>query len=342
MNKAFTLWYWRNHPSEDTPLSEEFLNRINVGLDTVDNRVISLNSTKANQTDLLTAVADVTFDESTGIFTVTKKNGSITRLDTKLEKLAINFTYDKTNQRLVLTLSDGTIQYVDMKALITELEFLDSNTVLFFVSADGKVTANIAKGSITGDMLEPNYLANAEMYASQALESAQNAKESEENAKISEENAKESENVASEKAAAASISEENAKNYAEQAKSSADKASTSEVIATEKAASAEESARNAKESETSAKQSELNAMESEVNAKESEDNAEISEEQARQYAEQAKALNDSTIDLLDQINRKIELAEFDIDDDGNLIYTDNTAYLFTVDDDGNLNWEVAE
>lgn len=341
MNKAFTLWYWLNYPSEETPLSEEFLNRINVGLDTVDNRVISLNSTKANQTDLLTAVADVTFDESTGIFTVTKKNGSVKRLDTKLEKLAVNFEYDSTNQRLVLTLSDGTIQYVDLKALITELEFLDSNTVLFSVT-DGKVTANIAKGSITGDMLEPNYLANVEMYSSQALESAQNAKESEEKAKISEDNAKDSEAVAVEKATSASVSEENAKNYAEQAKNSADRASASEVITVEKAVSAEESARNAKESETNAKQSELNVKESEVNAKESEDNADISEEQARQYAEQAKALNDSTSDLLDQINRKIELAEFDIDDDGNLIYTDNTTYLFTVDDDGNLNWEVAE
>lgn len=30
-----------------------------------------------------------------------------------------------------------------------------------------------------------------------------------------------------------------------------------------------------------------------------------------------------------------------MNEDGELIYTDNTADVFTVDDDGNLNWEVA-
>ena len=29
------------------------------------------------------------------------------------------------------------------------------------------------------------------------------------------------------------------------------------------------------------------------------------------------------------------------DDNGNLIYTDNSSYVFSVDDNGYLNWEVA-
>ena len=33
--------------------------------------------------------------------------------------------------------------------------------------------------------------------------------------------------------------------------------------------------------------------------------------------------------------------EFDVNEDGELIYTDNSAYNFVVDNDGNLNWEVA-
>lgn len=185
MTKAFSLFLWENSPSVNTPLGESKLNLINRALDEVDSRIVNFDTTKANQNDLLTAVADVTYNESTGIFTVTKKNGAKTTIDTKLEKLAINFTYDKTNQRLVITLDDGTIQYVDMKALITELEFMNSNTVLFSVSSDGKVTANIAKGSITADMLEPNYLANVELYASQALESANDARTYADNASTS-------------------------------------------------------------------------------------------------------------------------------------------------------------
>ena len=184
MVKAFNLWLWQNSPSVNTPLGESKLNLINRALDEVDSRVVNFDTTKANQTDLLTAVADVTFNEKTGIFTVTKKNGSTTTIDTKLEKLAINFTYDSINQQLVIHLDDGTYQYVDLKALITELEFLNSNTVLFSVT-NGKVTANIAKGSITADMLEPNYLANVELYASQALESANNARTYADNASTS-------------------------------------------------------------------------------------------------------------------------------------------------------------
>lgn len=184
MVKAFNLFLWKNQPSVDTPLGERLLNQVNVALDTVDSRVVNFDTTKANQTDLLTAVADVTYNESTGVFTVTKKNGSKTTIDTKLEKLAINFTYDSINQQLVIHLDDGTYQYVDLKALITELDFLNSNTVLFSVT-NGKVTANIAQGSITADMLEPNYLANIKLHASQALESANDARTYADNASTS-------------------------------------------------------------------------------------------------------------------------------------------------------------
>lgn len=184
MVKAFNLFLWQNAPSVATPLGESKLNLINRALDEVDSRVVNMETTKANQTDLLTAVADVTYNESTGVFTVTKKNGSKTTIDTKLEKLAINFTYDSINQQLVIHLDDGTYQYVDLKALITELEFLNSDTVLFSVT-NGKVTASIAKGSITADMLEPNYLANVELYASQALESANDARTYADNASTS-------------------------------------------------------------------------------------------------------------------------------------------------------------
>lgn len=250
MVKAFALWLWENLPSTNTPLGKTLLNKLNVAVDEIDSRVVAMDSTKANQSDLLTVIADVTFDEDTGIFTVTRKNGATKKIDTKLEKIAINFDYDKVNQRLVLTLDDGTIQYVDLKALITELEFLDSNTVFFSVSSDGKVTANIAKGSITADMIEPNYLANVQLYASQALSSANDAK-----------------------------------GYAEDASASAS--------------------------------------------------------QAESHAMLAQQYNEGTQDMLKQVNQKLELAEFDIDEEGNLIYTDTSSYNFTVDDNGYLNWEVA-
>ena len=45
-------------------------------------------------------------------------------------------------------------------------------------------------------------------------------------------------------------------------------------------------------------------------------------------------------DILDEIDKKLNLARFSVDDDGNLIYTDDSSYDFMVDENGNLNWEV--
>ena len=243
MTKAHSPINWQNSPSVSTPINESNLNKMDKAIGVIDDRVVALDTTKANVTDLLTAVADVTFDEKTGTFTVKKKNGATTKIDTKLEKLAVNFTYDATNQRLVLTLDDGTIQYVDLKTLVTELDFLDSNTVFFYVN-NGKVTANILKGSITDEYLEANYLANIKLHASQALTSANTAVES------------------------ANIAKTN--------------------------------------------------------------------------ADLAKTYSDGAIDAVAQIDKKLKIAEFDVNEDGYLVYNDDASYNFAVDDNGYLNWEVAE
>ena len=60
----------------------------------------------------------------------------------------------------------------------------------------------------------------------------------------------------------------------------------------------------------------------------------------RQYAEEAKQYASQTEGIIDEVNKKLELATFELDEDGNLIYTDTSAYEFLVDDDGMLNYSV--
>lgn len=175
MNKAFEMWSWENEPSVETPLSAEFLNKVNTGLNEVDNRVVNQNTTKLDVVVANTMVKDVSFDESTGVFTIIKLNGSTVSIDTKLEKLAVNFSFDYNTQTLNIILEDGTTQTVDLSALITQYEFAESDTIILSVGADGKVVANIKNGSITGDMLEPNYLANVTTQADNARVSAETA-----------------------------------------------------------------------------------------------------------------------------------------------------------------------
>lgn len=96
-------------------------------------------------------VKSLTYNQANGVFTITYLNGSSDTIDTKLEKLAVNFSYDPTAQQLIITLDDGTTQKVDMSALITQYEFLETDTVAFSVDGGGKVSANVKNGSITED-----------------------------------------------------------------------------------------------------------------------------------------------------------------------------------------------
>lgn len=175
MQKAYSRINWENYPSEATPLNETNLNKIDGAVDEIDNRVITQDTTKLDKVTANTMVKDVSFDEETGIFTITLLNGSTKTIDTKLEKIAVNFSYDSTTQQIILTLIDGTKQYIDMSALITQYEFAESDEIYFTVESDGTVQASVKAGSITEDKLQPNYLADIKVQAEIATQSAEDA-----------------------------------------------------------------------------------------------------------------------------------------------------------------------
>lgn len=267
MNKAHRPINWENYPSDETPLNERNLNQMDSAIGIIDNNVVILDTTKASKAEVATLVADVTFEESTGIITVTRKNGSVFTIDTKMEKIAVNFDYNPTTQQIILTLIDGTKQYIDLSALITQYEFLDTDTVAFIIGTDGKVSAIVKDGSIEEKHLEPNYLAKIKVEVAKA-ESSQKA------AETSEKNAKESENAAKASETAAAASEANAK--------------SSETAAAASETAAKTSEGNAKKSETSAATSETNAKASEEAAAESEGNARDFEQSCRLRSEEAE------------------------------------------------------
>lgn len=254
MNKAYNRINWENYPSDATPVNEANLNKLDSATDILDDRVITLDTTKATKTEVATLVSDVTFEESTGIITITKKNGSKVTIDTQMEKIAVNFTYNPTTQQIILTLIDGTQQYIDLSALITQYEFLDTDTVAFFIGTDGKVSAIVKEGSIKEEHLEPNYLAKVKVEVAKAQTSASNAATSEDNARSAATEAQDSATAAATSksnaqtsAAAAAQSESNAKASENVAKSSRDSAVESAQTATAAATSASESAITASE-----------------------------------------------------------------------------------------------
>lgn len=241
--KIYSREHWENFPSEKTAINRDRLNNIEGGIDAIDDRVCALDTTKVDLTKANELVKEILWDESNGTLTVVKMNGSKAVIDTKLEKLAVNFKYNPQTQQLIITLDDGTTQKVDLSALITEYEFLDSDTIAFELTSDGKVKAIVKEGSIQEKHLRPDYLADIKVESAKAVASAKSAGESETNA----------------------------------AKSATD---------------------------------------------------------AKDSADRAQGIES-------EINKKLTMTEFDVNEDGELIYTDNSAYNFVVDNDGNLNWEVA-
>lgn len=196
MVKAHSPINWENEPSFNTPINEANLNKMDSTIGVLDDRIIAQDTSKLDKSTAYTMVKDISFNENNGIFTVTRLNGSTFTIDTRLEKIAINFRYDYSTQKLIVTLIDGTTQSIDMSALVTQYEFADSATLDFTTDSNGKVTATIKSGSITEDMLQPNYLAEIKVETAKSAQSMANAKISENNAKQSELNAKESEEKA--------------------------------------------------------------------------------------------------------------------------------------------------
>ena len=131
--------FWENYPSIDSPITDNELNRNEVSVDTIDDRVITLDTTKAEQSDLLLAFKDFTINETTGVITFTRFNNTSKSVDTSIEKIATNFRYiddptDPHYQYLELTLLDGSKQYVDLRTLLNQYEFTDSTTIDFSAS----------------------------------------------------------------------------------------------------------------------------------------------------------------------------------------------------------------
>lgn len=221
MQKAYSRTWWHDEPSDESPIDEDNLNNIEAGVDEVDNRILVLDTTKFDKTEAQSLVKKITFDRNTGVFRITYYNGTFELIDTMLEKLMVNFAYDYQTQQLVITLDDGTKQYVDLSALITQYEFLGSDTIVFIVQPDGKITAKIKNGSIGEQHLRPDYLADIRVESAKAAASAEAAENSEKKSKESEQAAKASEEKSKESEQAAASSEQKSKESEQAAASSA-------------------------------------------------------------------------------------------------------------------------
>ena len=168
MQKIYSRINWENFPSEKTAVNESNLNKMDLAIDNLDDRVVAMDASKVDLTRANELVKEILWDESNGTLTVVKMNGSRAVIDTKLEKLAVNFSFDEANQRLVIVLDDGTKQYVDLSAFVTPFEFKDGDVIYFEVVGGNLVSAGIKDGTISEEKLRPNFLADIKIKVGEA------------------------------------------------------------------------------------------------------------------------------------------------------------------------------
>lgn len=193
---------------------------------------------KAEKNTVETMIKSVSFDASTGVFTFTEEGGTVHKIDTLLEKIAVNFEYDPEIQALILKLADGTTQRISLSEFVTANEVQGSDSIQVSTSG-GVATISIRNGSITDSMFSSSLLATIREYANFAEVSAQNASASEVNARTYANNAAASENGAKTHEANAGEYANSASTYANTAAIKAAEASSSADAALEAQKAAE-------------------------------------------------------------------------------------------------------
>lgn len=197
-----------------------------------------IDSKVSTETGDLVKTLDI--DLNTGVFTITKKDGTVETIDTTLEKVPTNFAFVEENGMYYLrvTNTDGTSTQVDVTTLFNDYTFNNTDSIAFSTVKDGNeatITAEIRDASIGIEKLSLTAVSQLEGYVSSASQSAQTAITKANEASESATNAFNSANTAVNAANSAQTSATSAQTSANNAATSASSASSSAANATSQA-----------------------------------------------------------------------------------------------------------
>lgn len=209
----------------------------------IDNRYTKLESDTLLAEGTNSLIKDVSYESNTGVFTITKKDGSKIVIDTVIEKIPASMALKEEADGsvwLVVTNQDGSVTKTNVTSLIEDTVIADSDTVVVSSSTDAVNRVTTYTLNIKPNSLGLNHF-NSELVTK--FEETQTAKNAAVEAKTS------------------------AENYAAQAKQSAQNAEISAESAGSYATNAANSAESAKSSETNASNSATEAAKSAIEAK---------------------------------------------------------------------------
>ena len=158
MDNAHIDLVWEDFPSDKSPVDAQNLNTMVNSMNIVNKNTNTMDTTKFDTAEAQLLVNDVRLDEKSGVLTVIHYNGATTTYSSLLSKIAVNFDFDETTQKIILFLPDGEQKEIDLSAFIADYEFIDTETINFRVEQDGTVSAIVKEGSIKEKHLSSDYL----------------------------------------------------------------------------------------------------------------------------------------------------------------------------------------
>ncbi len=184
-NKIYDMIHWKNLPNMTTALGATNLNRMDVAINTLDNRVIQLDAEKLGIDVANLMIASWTMDMNTYVITVTQLDGTVKTYDLNLERIPISTSLSEDGI-LTFTYADGSQDSVNVADLIKDTIYDDSDTIGFSKtftkdSTDPNdkgayhVTATVKDGSIEARHLNPDYRADIQNYTVTAQTAASDA-----------------------------------------------------------------------------------------------------------------------------------------------------------------------
>ena len=238
---------------------QDILAAMKVLLDTkqsIEQSDLDINE-KFDKTEAQSLIKSIGFTDTTGVFTITKYDGSVVTIDTAMEKVALDVKLD--GQQFVLTLVDGTEQRVDLSAFLKQTEIKDSTTIAL-AEESGVLVAKLLLAAVKREHLHSEVTEYLEAKESAAAASAGeagvqagNALASANAAAASQQSAKSCADDACRCATNAEITEQEVLQLKQDAAAEVAKAATQAVAAAGSAAEAALSALNAANEATRAK-----------------------------------------------------------------------------------------
>lgn len=149
--KIYAMIHWQNKPSTATPLGKSNLNKMDIAINTLDNRVIQLQAEKLDVDVANLMVSSWVMDMNTYVITVTLLNGTTKTYDLNLERIPVDISLDKETGIMTFVYADDSSDSINISDLIKDTVYDDSETIGFqktFHDDVYHVTAIIKNNSI--------------------------------------------------------------------------------------------------------------------------------------------------------------------------------------------------